>query len=323
MKDEKLMLSESKEDSLLTDLGIDDLIEEFCVFAEGGAFYLMETAAEAERLRQDNAARKRLFAETIFKVFVAATHFANVSPSAWDIAQLVRSTPQEVFNWSKTPLWHSLLDDLGFKGDRTPQLPEHRQSIPKSLREDYLILQAFQKTSEVRFITYDGFTDARVKHVKKYAYILCDDPVLQKHDVILAFPKDRMRFVKNGIKVRKSIVAYNLRPIPRRQDRFEVDVAARRGAMVECIMQNGLVVTGENIWISKYNIVLRVGGKKGKGGKVILVYRHALLQFRVLQPQADDATGTCDDFDEADETDDSKDFLETLRRRVRLQNQQS
>ena len=34
---------------------------------------------------------------------------------------------------------------------------------------------------------------------------------------------------------------------------------------------------------SKYCLVLRVGGQKGRGGKVILVYRHALQQFRVLK----------------------------------------
>lgn len=319
MKAEKLTFSESKEDSLLSDLGLDDLMDVFFNFAQDGAFYLMVTEAEAERLRQDDAARKQLFADTILKVFVAAAHFVNVSPSAWDISQLVQTTPQEVVNWSQTPLWRTLLKVLGWQGDSTPELPKpDPQRIPKPLREDFLILEVFQKSCDVRFITYDGFRDVRVKHVKKYTFILDDESVLQKNDVILAFPKDRMRYVKRGIKVRKTIAACNLRPIQRPQDRIQVDVAARRGAIVECVMQNGLVAVGENLWISKYNIVMRVGGEKGAGGKVILVYRHALLQFRVLSPDAGTAAGhTSDAFDEAPEPNNSLAFFEDLRRRVR------
>ena len=283
--------------------------------ANDSGFYLIVSPQEAERLNEDEAARKRLFADTVLKVFVAATHFVNVSPSAWEISQLVRTTPEEVVNWSKTPLWSMLLNTLGFKGDSTPHLHEDRSRTPKYLREDYLILEAFQKTCPVRFITYNGFTDARVKHVKKYAFILSpSDRALEKHDVILAFPKDRMEHVKNGIKVNKSIAGANVGPILQREDRPEVAVGARVGAIVECIMLNGLIVTGESLWISKYNIVMRVGGKKGKGGKVILVYRHALLQFRVIQPPSD-PSATSDDFEDARETNELSEELEKLRSR--------
>lgn len=302
----------------------EQIIESFSRFAKDGLFYLIVSREEAERLDQDEGGRKRCLSEAAFKVFVAATHFVNVSPSAWEISQLVRVTPEEVINYSKTPLWHLLLDYLGWKGDSTPHLHEPLSRIPKYLREDYLILHSFQKTCPVRFITYDGFTDARVKQVKKFAYLLEDGRELKKHDVILAFPQDRMSDVKRGIQVRKSIAVVNLRPIPRRRDRVEVEVGARRGARVECILQNGLVVVGENIWISKYNIVMRVGGAKKAGGKVILVYRHALLQFQVLKPPPSD--GTSDDFEDASETDDSDETrhaLESVRRSVDRRNQES
>jgi len=280
----------------------EEMIDKFYNLAKGGFFYLLVTQEEADRLSQDEEERKRRFAESMFKVFVAATHFVNVSPSAWEISQLVQTTPEEVINWSKTPLWHCMLKRLGFKGDSTPQFYEPKSRIPKYLREDYLILQAFQKNCPVRFITYNGFTDARVKQVKKYEFILApEDRGLKKHDVILAFPQDRMEYVKNGIQVNKEIAAKNLRPVPRRSDRPDVEVGARRGAIVECLMQNGLVVTGENLWISKYNIVMRVGGEKAKGGKVILVYRHALLQFRVIN-SPHETSQTSDTFDDISET---------------------
>lgn len=280
----------------------EEMIDRLYRLAEGGFFYLMVTQEEADRLNQNEEERKRLFADSMFKVTAAATHFVNVSPSVWEISQLVQTTPEEVMNWSKTPLWHFMLKSLGFKGDPTPQPYQSKSRIPKSLREDYLILQAFQKTCPVRFITYNGFTDARVKQVKKYEFILApEDRALKKHDVILAFPKDRMEYIKNGIQINKRLAAPDVRPILRRIDRPEVEVGARRGAIVECLMQNGLVVTGENLWISKYNIVMRVGGEKGKRGKVILVYRHALLQFRVINP-TDDTSQTSDAFDEVSET---------------------
>ena len=274
------------------------MIEGFYRFSEGGFFYLILSGEDADRLNEeDEAGRKRWIAESVFKVFVAATHFVNVSDSAWEISQLVRATPEEVINYSKTPLWRFLLNYLGYKGNRTPRLHELKSQIPKPLREDYLISQVFQKTCPVRFITYGGFTDSRVNRVQPFSYILSSERELKKHDVILAFPKDRMSDVSPGIKINKAIAEKNLRPIERRRDRREVAVGARRGAIIECTMRNGLVITGENIWISKYNIVMRVG--KEKRGKVILVYRHALLQFKVLKPPQ--TSETSDEFSEIKE----------------------
>ena len=67
---------------------------------------------------------------------------------------------------------------------------------------------------------------------------------------------------------------------------------AWKGSLVECVMRNGLVVTGENVWISKYNIVLRVGGK------IVLVYRHDLHDFLVVKESCKRQDISDDDWDD-------------------------
>ena len=68
-------------------------------------------------------------------------------------------------------------------------------------------------------------------------------------------------------------------------------------------MRNGLVGVGEYVWNAKYYMVLRVGGEKGKGGKVIIVYRHALYDFRVVKERQKPKTPHHrDDWDDEDET---------------------
>ena len=216
-------------------------------------------------------------------IFFGSSHFVHQSPVAVDIANAINTTVEDVRILSETPEWKKALRYWGWRGDPTPKKMREKGRVPFTLQEVYLLTCAFQKDSDVRLITYDGFIDARVKDVLQYDLLLDDDRMVKKHDVILAFPTDRMPYVKAGIKRRKSVAELGLKKIERPSDKAKIDLTARLGSLVECVMRNGLVVVGENVWISKYNIVLRVGGKKGMGGKVILVYRHALHHFRVLK----------------------------------------
>ena len=112
------------------------------------------------------------------------------------------------------------------------------------------------------------------------------------------FPKGKMPDVKHGVKRRTALADENLSPIEKPKSRPKVDVHAKHGDLVEAVMRNGLVVTGTVIWISKYNIVLRVGARKGHRGKVVLVYRHGLHDFKVAQPKAKRPKKFNDDWDE-------------------------
>ena len=106
---------------------------------------------------------------------------------------------------------------------------------------------------------------------------------LDKLDVVLAFPENNMPFVKKGVARRKGIADMELRPIEKASERSDIKTDARLGSIVKCVMRNGLVVVGEKVWDSRYYMVLRVGGKKGRGGKILIAYKHALLDFHVLK----------------------------------------
>ena len=50
-------------------------------------------------------------------------------------------------------------------------------------------------------------------------------------------------------------------------------------------MRDGLVVKGIVIWNSLYTIILRVGGTKEEGGKVVFLYKHGIHEFRVIKTE--------------------------------------
>ena len=175
------------------------------------------------------------------------------------------------------------------------QLKEYDEDerTPYPLTEKYLIEQAFAKEGEVRFVTYaKKFTDDRVKKVDRYE-ILFDSPrnPLEKITVLLVFPKSKMPAIRNGIKRRESLADKHLPPErdPKRRKHFTID--APRGSLVQCVMRNGLVVTGKLVWVGKWNLILRVGedkrglSEKAREGKIVLVYRHGLDDFQTLNPK--------------------------------------
>lgn len=248
--------------------------------------------------KEESFIQKRYAEYYALCIYIGSKHFVEVSRDMHHIANVLRVTPQMVHWLSKMPAWEDAIRFWGYTGDRRLCRPSPLVNVPLTLREGYLIQDVFQKYCPIRFVTYDGFRDVYVKKVVTYKFLLEDDSLLNKHDIILAFPQDRMVYVKKGIKRRRSIAEKNLKPIISRKDRPKINTAARIGNQIECVMRNGLVVTGENVWISRYNIVIRVGGKKGEGGKIVLLYRHALYSFNVLSTQSEVSDTFNDIFDD-------------------------
>ena len=252
-------------------------------------FFLVMSQEESERLNQDEGERNRRFADAVIKLYVAAAHFVKVSPMVTDLARITNVSPQEILNWSKTPLWKEVVKSYGWHGNPTPQEELLSEIGPISLRESYLILKAFQKhpDSRIHFTTYDAAVIARVKYIERYHFVLwdsgLDDKKLDKLDVVLAFPDENMPFIKKGVVRRQSLADEGLRPIEKISKRTKIKTDARLGSIVKCVMRNGLVVVGEKVWDSRFYMVLRVGGKKDKGGKILIAYKHALLDFHVLK----------------------------------------
>ena len=276
---------------------------------DDGFFFLIVSGEEAERLKHDEAERNRRFVNGVLKVLAAAAHFAKVSRQAEDIAKVVNTTPEEVHNWAKTPLWEQAVKYYGWHGNLTPQEEPVAEIGPISLRESFLIYKVFQKEegSRVRFETYDGAIKARTKYIERYHFVLWDSEAnwetLDKLDVVLAFPEANMSIVRNGVKRRKSIADLGLRPIKKTRERPKIDVNAPLRSIIECVMRNGLVVVGEYIWNARYYMVLRVGARKGAEGKVVIVYKHALYDFRIVKDRPKPKPPSHrDDWDNEDES---------------------
>lgn len=243
------------------------------------------TALTEEEKAERKAARKARRAEnTRKKICRAAEYFVYRSKTVETIAEALDTSPMKIFRWSKTSTWHKTLHKHGYEGkDRRPKWKRYlHPKIPFTLSEKFLLKQIFQEDGEVRLVTYDGFCDAKIKDVLVYHIELPNRTRLNKIEVLLAFPKSRMPDVKRGIKRLQSFVDRKLTPIANRDKRPKVDHSAEKGDKIEAVLRNGLIVTGFVIHNSAYNIVLRVGGTKEEGGKVVLLYTHGLHEFKVI-----------------------------------------
>ena len=243
--------------------------------------------------------------EIILQPYDVAYYFVNFSRYVLDIAREFDISISEVYQLAETDEWRMSLELCGYTGENIKPIRRRVKmpapEVPYTLTEVYLLQNAFQEEGDIRFVTYDGFTDTQIKSVETYHIVLRDDTILNKHDILIAFPKHKMADVKRGIKRRKDVADLNLRAIVKRSERPPVPAKAKRGELVECLTRNGLVITGQNVWSSKYNLVMRVGGEKWKGGKVILLYKHGLHEFRVLQSKPPRIVDTNDDWDDEEE----------------------
>ena len=134
-------------------------------------------------------------------------------------------------------------------------------------------------------MTYDGIIDKRAKEIWTYQYVFDDDTTLKKIETLLVFRQSQMPTVRLGVQRRTGVANMNLQPIKRRQERPKVEIKTRMGDRVECVMRNGLVVTGEIIWRGRYNLVMRIGDGFTRG-KVVIVYRHGIYAFTVMGSKA-------------------------------------
>ena len=240
--------------------------------------------------------------EVILQPYDVAYYFVNFSRYILDIAREFDISISEVYQLAETDTWRQCLELCGYTGDNIKPIRRRVKmpppDVPYTLTEEYLLNKAFQEEGEIRFVTYDGFIDTQIKSVETYHIVLQDDTILKKHDILLAFPKDKMPYVREGIKRLTEVAALNLKAIVNRDKRAHVRAKATSGDLVECITRNGLRIIGQNVWSSKYNLVLRVGGEKWKGGKIVLVYKHGLYEFKVMQSKPSRPLDGKDDWDD-------------------------
>ena len=128
-------------------------------------------------------------------------------------------------------------------------------------------------------MTYDGFRDVNIKKVFDYILLLQDGSTLAKLEVLMAFGKQSMQSLKQHIKKRSSVADQGFKAIKKRKYRPKVDIVAATDEIVDVVLRNGLVMRGIVVWNSRYNTVLRVGGTKEQGGKIVLIYNHGIYAF--------------------------------------------
>lgn len=217
------------------------------------------------------------------QIYTAAHLFVAGMTRTESLANRIGVTTDYLTALIDTPEWQQALAYWGAKAKNPSARPRPPDNTPHTLRERYLLLNAFPKEeSPIRFVTYDGILDATIKEFRDYELVLEDDTVVKKLSILLAFPRHKMPAVKLGVKRRQGVASMNLRPIKRRQDRPKVEIKASPGDRVEAVMRNGLVVTGQVIWNGRYNLVMRVG-EGLTGGKVVIVYRHGIYAFSVVK----------------------------------------
>ena len=236
-------------------------------------------ASATPEMETELTKKQRKIREHRKRIRRAAHYFMHESKNVSTIAKAFNTTEDVIFAWSKTLLWRKVLYENRYTGEiRRPMWKEKLpEKIPYSLTEKYLLTKAFTADGDtVRFVTYDGFKDVKIKKIHPYSFDLADDSKIDKIQILLAFGKSRMEYLKKHIKRRADIAKHKLQPILKRSERPPIDTSAEVGDNIEVIMRDGLIVKGIVIWNSLYTIVLRVGGTKEDGGKVVLLYKHGI-----------------------------------------------
>ena len=248
--------------------------------AESTTPLTQDDTAEARKARRTKNGKK--------KIRRAAFYFMYKSKSVESIAKAFNTDEETVFRWAETREWKKVL--YAHRYTNKIRKPMWKQSldpkIPYTLTEKFLITKAFQENGEVRLVTYDGFRDVVIKDVLDYHLQLSDHTRMDKIQVLMAFPKSRMAVLKHTLKKKTSIADKEWKAILKRSDRPVLDTTAEAGNKIEVVLRNGLVIKGIVVWNSPYTIVLRAGGTKEEGGKVVLLYKHALHEFNVIDPPA-------------------------------------
>ena len=140
-------------------------------------------ASATPEIEAELTKKQRKIREHRKRIRRAAHYFMHESKNVSTIAKAFNTTAQENLAWSKTVIWRKVLYENQYTGAiKIPvwkeKLPE---KIPYSLTEKYLLTKAFISDGDtVRFITYDGFRDVKIKKIHPYSFDLADGSKIGK-----------------------------------------------------------------------------------------------------------------------------------------------
>ncbi len=153
--------------------------------------------------------------------------------------------------------------------------PQSTPPQPTKL-EKYVYEKVFKPP--IYLYTYDGRLTANIKQLKAYD-IVTEDQEIQKTDILFALSAANFTAAKSGIRIDKTIQAQNLRTAIKARERPIIanTKQLRKGddKPVKVVMRSGHILRGKQFTVGQYNLVLRIGGK------VILLYRHSILEYTI------------------------------------------
>ena len=143
--------------------------------------------------------------------------------------------------------------------------------------EKYLFEKVFEQP--IILYTYTGGKQVTVKQLKAYDIVTAEGEEIQKTDILFALPVSKFEEAKAGIRIDANIKAKNLRTTVKARERPVIanTKQLRKGndQNVKIVMRSGHILRGKQLTVGQYNLVMRIGGK------VVLVYRHSILEWTI------------------------------------------
>ena len=143
--------------------------------------------------------------------------------------------------------------------------------------EKYVLEKVFKPP--IIFYTYEGGKVVTVKQLKAYDIVTAEGEEIQKTDIMFALPASNFEDAKAGIRIDANIKAQNLRTAIKARERPVIvnTKQLRKGndRNVRIVLRSGHILQGKQLTVAQYNLVMRVRGK------VVLVYRHGILEYTI------------------------------------------
>jgi len=164
-----------------------------------------------------------------------------------------------------------------------------KQKQDKTLTEKSILEKTF--TKPVCLWTYEGGVLVKKDmKVLQFDLRIDDGRILKKLDVLFAFPREEYDDIKKGIRANKKIEAQQHQPIEKRKDRPAVVSSEREylrgtGKDVQITLRTGHVLSGHQVYATRYNIILRINDK------IVLVYKHGILEYEIPDSKGEETHG--------------------------------
>ena len=156
---------------------------------------------------------------------------------------------------------------------------QKQQKQDKTKTEKYILEEGF--TKPVCLWTYDGaiLVEKDMK-VMQYDLRIDDGRILKKLEVLFTFSREEYDDIKEGIRVNEKIKAQQHKLIEKRIDRPAVVSSERvyirgTGKDVQITLRTGHVLSGHQVYATRYTIILRINDK------IVLVYKHGIFTYEV------------------------------------------